>query len=69
MRINRIEVNRLANKNRGYIYEEMFSLSREHNCFEGSTFGNDYITIEKPPEKLIDKIKKLGIKFRSNKDE
>ena len=69
MRINRIEVSRLTNKSRGYVYEEMFSLSREHNCFYGSTFGNDYITINKPPEKLIDKLKKLGIKFRSSKEE
>ena len=69
MKINRIEVGRLANKDRAYLYEEMFSLSRQHKCFEGSTFGKDYITIEKPPEKLIDKIKKLGIKFRSSKEE
>ena len=69
MRINKIEVSRLANKDRAYIYEEMFSLSRQHNCFYGSEFGKDFITIDKPPETLIDKIKKLGIKFRSSEDE
>ena len=64
MRINKIEVSRLANKDRAYIYEEMFSLARLHNCFYGSEFGKDFISIDKPPETLIDKIRKIGIKFR-----
>lgn len=68
MRINRIEVSRLTNKNRYYLYNELFSLAREQKCFYGSEFGKDYITIEKPNETFIEKIKKLGIKFRGGEN-
>ena len=66
MKINRIEVSCLANK-RTYLYNELFSLAREHKCFYSSEFGNDFITINKPTETFIEKLKKLGIKFRGER--
>lgn len=66
MKINRIdiEINRHANKNRTYLYNEIFSLSREHNCFYGSEFGKDFITINNVPQILLKKLEELKIKFR-----
>lgn len=63
MRVNRIDVviNRLANKERTYLYNEMFDLSKEHQI--SGRFGNDYIELDNVPKVLLKKLKELGIKF------
>lgn len=64
MKINRInvEISRLANKHRTYLYNEMFSLAKEHQI--QGTFGNDYITLSSMPENLLKKLNELDIKYR-----
>lgn len=64
MKINRIEISTLANREHYYLREQMYSLAREHNCFYNSEFGKDYITLENPPETIMEKLKKLKIKFK-----
>jgi hypothetical protein len=63
-KINRInvEISRLANKNRPYLYNEMFSLAKEHQI--QGTFGNDYINLNSMPENLLKVLEDLKIKFR-----
>ena len=64
MKINRIniEISTLANKDKPYLYNQMMSLSREHNF--GGTFGNDYITLNGMPESLLKLLNEWKIKFR-----
>ena len=67
MKINRInvEVSRLANKERVYLYNEMMNFARENKL--GGTFGNDYITISGMPEGLCKVLEDLKIKFKRYK--
>lgn len=46
MKVNRInvEISTLANKHRTYLYNEMFSLAKEHQI-QGE-FGNDFISLK-----------------------
>ena len=62
--INRInvEISRLANKHRTYLYNEMFDLAKEHQI--QGTFGNDYITLSSMPENLLKVLEDLKIKFK-----
>ena len=64
MKINRIsvEISTLANKHRPYLYNEMFSLAKEHQI-QGQ-FGNDYISLKSMPESLLKVLEDLKIKFR-----
>lgn len=64
MKVNRInvEISRLANKHRPYLYNEMFSLAKEHQI--QGTFGNDYINLNSMPESLLKVLEELKIKFR-----
>ena len=64
MKINRIEISTLANREHYYLREQMYSLAREHNCFYNSEFGKDYITLEKPPEKVCQYLDNWKIKFK-----
>ena len=63
MKVNRINVliSTHANKNKTYLYNECFDFAKQHGL--NGDYGSDYITIEKVPENLLDKLKKLGIKF------
>jgi hypothetical protein len=63
VKINRIniEVSRLANKERVYLYNEMMTFARENKL--GGTFGNDYINLSGVPENLTKKLEELEIKF------
>ena len=63
-KINRInvEISSFANKHRPYLYNEMFSLAKEHQI--QGTFGNDYITLSSMPENLLKVLEDLKIKFR-----
>ena len=64
MKVNRInvEISRLANKHRTYLYNEMFNLAKEHQF--GGQFGNDFITLNGMPENLVKVLEDLKIKFR-----
>lgn len=64
MKINRIdvEISTLANKHRPYLYNEMFSLAKEHQI-QGE-FGNDFISLKSMPEILLKVLEDLKIKFR-----
>lgn len=64
MKINRInvEISRLANKHRPYLYNEMFNLAKEHQI-QGE-FGNDFISLKLMPENLLKVLEDLKIKFR-----
>lgn len=64
MKVNKIsvEISRLANKHRSYLYNEMFSLAKEHQI-QGE-FGNDFISLKSMPESLLKVLKDLNIKFR-----
>lgn len=62
MKINRIEISTLANKHRTYLYNEMFSLAKEHQI-QGE-FGNDFISLKSMPENLLKVLEDLKIKFR-----
>ena len=64
MKVNRInvEISRLANKHRPYLYNEMFSLAKEHQI-QGE-FGNDFISLRSMPENLLKVLEDLKIKFR-----
>jgi len=64
MKVNRInvEISTLANKHRPYLYNEMFSLAKEHQI--QGTFGNDYINLNLMPESLLKVLNDLNIKFR-----
>ena len=64
MKINRInvEISRLANKDKPYLYNHMMTLAREHKF--GGTFGNDYITLNGMPEGLLKVLEDWKIKFR-----
>ena len=64
MKVNRInvEISTLANKNRPYLYNEMFSLAKEHQI-QGE-FGNDFISLKSMPENLLKVLEDLKIKFR-----
>ena len=64
MKVNRInvEISRLANKHRTYLYNEMFDLAKQHQI-QGQ-FGNDYITLNSMPENLLKVLEDLKIKFR-----
>lgn len=66
MKVNRInvEISTLANKHY-YLREQMYSLTREHNCFYGSEFGKDYISINNAPEGLLKVLEGLKIKFKN----
>lgn len=67
MRVNRIniEISTLVNKHRPYLYNEMFSLAKEHQV-QGA-FGNDYINLNSMPENLLKVLDKLDIKYRKLK--
>ena len=64
MRVNRIniEISTLANKHKPYLYNEMFSLAKEHQV-QGE-FGNDFINLNSMPESLLKVLDKLDIKYR-----
>ena len=64
MRVNRIniEISTLANKHKPYLYNEMFSLAKEHQV-QGE-FGNDFISLKSMPESLLKVLDKLDIKYR-----
>ena len=64
MKVNRInvEISRLANKHRTYLYNEMFDLAKQHQI-QGQ-FGNDFITLNSMPENLLKVLEDLKIKFR-----
>lgn len=64
MRVNRInvEISTHANKHKPYLYNEMFSLAKEHQV-QGA-FGNDYINLNSMPENLLKVLDKLDIKYR-----
>ena len=64
MKINKIEISTLVNQQHYYLREQMYSLAREHNCFYGSEFGKDFITINNVPQILLKKLEELKIKFR-----
>lgn len=64
MKINKIEISTLANKEYYYLRQQMYSLTREHNCFYNSEFGKDFITINNVPQILLKNLKELKIKFR-----
>jgi hypothetical protein len=63
MRVERINVliNTHANKHNPYLYNEMFSLAKEHQI--QGTFGNDYITLSSMPKGLTKVLEDLKIKF------
>ena len=58
-----VSISTLANNGRTYLYNEMFSLAREHNCFYGSRFGSYFIEINNMPEKLLKELEEKKIKF------
>lgn len=60
-KVTNILISTHANKHKYYLYNECFDFAKEHGLTGG--YGHDYITIEKVPENLLDKLKKLGIKF------
>lgn len=64
MKVNRIniEISTLANKHKPYLYNEMFSLAKEHQV-QGE-FGNDFISLKSMPESLLKVLDKLDIKYR-----
>lgn len=63
MRVNRIVllISTHANKHRTYLYNEMFSLAKEHQI--SGRFGNDYIELSGVPENLTKILDDLKIKF------
>lgn len=63
MRVNRIDISisALVNKERTYLYNEMFDLAKEHQV--AGRFGNYYIELDNVPKVLLKKLKELGIKF------
>ena len=64
MKVNKVTnilISTHANKHKYYLYNECFDFAKEHKLV--GSFGNDYITIEKVPENLLDKLKKMGIKI------
>lgn len=63
MKIERINVliSTHANKHRPYLYNEMFSLAKEHQV--QGRFGNDYIELSSMPKGLTKVLEDLKIKF------
>lgn len=63
MKVNRIDVviSTHANKNRTYLYEEMFGFAKEHKI--QGRFGQDYFELESVPEEAIGLLEKMKIKF------
>jgi hypothetical protein len=64
MKVNRIniEINTHANKHKPYLYNEMFSLAKEHQF--GGTFGNDYINLNGMPECLTKVLDEAKVVYR-----
>lgn len=64
MKINRInvEISTHANKHKPYLYNETYSLAKEHKF--GGEFGTDYIELKGMPEDLTKELDKLDIKYR-----
>lgn len=56
-----LEVGTLANKNKPYLYNEMFALAKEHKV-QGE-FGKYFIDLYNPPKELIKSLEDAKIKF------
>lgn len=63
MKVNKIDVlvSTHANKQRTYLYNELFSLAKEHQV--NGRFGNDYIELPDVPEPMISILDKLKIVY------
>lgn len=67
MKVNRIDVlvSTHANKQRTYLYNELFGLAKEHQV--SGRFGNDYIELSSVPEPMISILDKLKIVYNKIK--
>lgn len=63
MKINRVnvEISRLANKERTYLYNELMDLSRKYKL--GGEFGNYFINLKGLTEDAVKELKDKGITF------
>ena len=57
-----IEINTHANKDHYYLYNQVFSLAKEHKV--KGEFGNDYFTLYETPDMFGGLLKKWNIKFK-----
>ena len=60
-KISTVEISVLANKQKTYLREHVFSLAKEYKV-QGE-FGEYFIDLHNPPEKLIKSLKDAQIKF------
>lgn len=57
-----ISISTLANKNRTYLYNEMFDFAKRHNI--KAEFGRDYFELSSVPDNLTKELDKLEIKYK-----
>ena len=69
MKINKINIllSTHANKNRYYLYNEMFDFAKQ-NKLQGQ-FGRDYFELQGLTEKMVKELEKKKIKFHKISEE